>query len=235
MSGGHSGELKTYMRIAREWFWLGMRDEVSQYVRDCPVCQQQKQSTTHPSGLLQPLSLPNQPWDEVTMDFIEGLPKSQGVDTILVVVDQLSKFAHFLALKHPFTTQKVTNLFIKEVVWLQGFPRSIVSDRDRIFMSLFWWEIFKLHWTKLKRSTAYHPQTDGWSEVVNKSVETYLRCFIQGKPKDWARWPPSAEFWYNTSHLRCCTEGIHQRSLDITPAKLRLKALMRNWLNGTQC
>ena len=94
--GGHSGDRKTYQRLARKWFWIGMRKDVGVYVQECEVCQQQNYSTTKPTDLLQPLDLPNQVLDAVTMDFIESLPKSNGVDTILVVVDRLSKFAHFL-------------------------------------------------------------------------------------------------------------------------------------------
>lgn len=134
---GNSGELKTYMRLANDWFWQGMRKDVVAYVQKCAVCQQNKASTQCPAGLLQPLPFPMQVWDEITMYFIEGLPISKGCDTIMVVVDRLTKYAHFIRLKHPFTAFFVAMVFISEIVRLHGFLVSIVSDRDKVFMSIF--------------------------------------------------------------------------------------------------
>ncbi|KOM54767.1 hypothetical protein LR48_Vigan10g065900 [Vigna angularis] len=134
------------------------------------------------------------------MDFIGDLPKVQGKDTILVVVDRLTKYAHFLALAHPLTAVQVANLFIKKVVTLHGFPSTIVSDHDKLFLSTFWRELFRQTGTKLKFSTTYHPQSDGQTKVVNRCLETYLRCMTGSQPRKWPQWLPWAKFWFNTNY-----------------------------------
>ena len=110
--GGHSGETKTYQRIASELYWVGMRSDIAKFVAECDTCQRNKALSTTPADLLQPIPLPLQVWEEITMDFIEGLPKVDGSSTILVVVDRLSKYAHFICLKHPFSAQSVVALFV---------------------------------------------------------------------------------------------------------------------------
>jgi len=136
-----------------------MERSIQQHIRACDTCNHNKYQSLSPGGLLQPLPVPSQVWGDLSMDFIEGLPRHQGLDTILVVVDRFTKYSHFIALANPFSAKDIVEIFIKEVVKLHGFPSSIVTDRDKIFMSTFWMELFKLSGTKLKFSTAYHPQT----------------------------------------------------------------------------
>ena len=198
--GGHSGVLRTFKKLRQQFYWPGMHGAVQNYVKGCEVCQKIKTETLVPAGLLQPLPIPCQVWDDISLDFIEGLPTSQGRDTIMVVVDRFSKSAHFLPLSHPFTAKNVAEKFVEGIIKLHGMPKSIVSDRDPIFISNFWQEFFKMSGTKLKLSSSYHPQTDGQTEIVNRCVEQYLRCFVHQWPRKWCSYLPWAEYWYNTTY-----------------------------------
>jgi hypothetical protein len=173
--GGHFGIHVTYQRLKWLFAWTGLKAQVTEFVKQCDTCQHAKHSTIAPGGLLQPLPLPSGPWRDITMDFVEGLPLSDGYNTILVVVDRFTKFAHFVPLRHPFTALAVARLFVDTIVKLHGMPQTIVSDRDKIFTSVFWKELFHQLGTKLKFTTAYHPQTDGQSERVNQCMEMFLR------------------------------------------------------------
>jgi hypothetical protein len=140
------------------------------------------------------------------MDFIESLPVSNGMSVILVIVDRFTKCSHFIAIKHPYTATSIAQIFLDNIVRLHGIPKSIVSDRDKIFTSNFWAELFKLLKTDLKLSFAYHPHTDGQTKRVNQCLEMYLRCAVHDTPKQWTKWLPLAELWYNTafhSSLQC--------------------------------
>lgn len=133
------------------------------------------------------------------MDFIDELPKSNGKTTIFVVVDRLSKFAHFIPISHPYTAATIAQVFFENIFKLHGMPQSVVCDTDPTFTGLFWRELFRLQGTSFNFSSSYHPQTDGQSEVVNKTVEMYLRCFSSYRPKEWVQWIPWAAYCYNTN------------------------------------
>ncbi|KAK9230741.1 hypothetical protein WN944_023713 [Citrus x changshan-huyou] len=166
---GHFGYQKTLIRLKSNFYWPGMRAEIKKFIRHCEVCQRCKVDNLQPAGLLQPLPIPDRIWTSISMDFIDGLPTSQGYTVIMVVVDRLSKYAHFVALKHPYTALTVTKA------------------------------LFQLQRTKLCMSSSYHPQTDGQTKVVNRTLEQYLRCFTSEQPNKWLDWLPWAEYSYNTS------------------------------------
>ncbi|KAL4586656.1 hypothetical protein LXL04_011298 [Taraxacum kok-saghyz] len=209
-SGGHSGFYRTYHRLAAHIYWIGMTKSIKAYVQACDACQRYKNSTLAPAGLLQPLPIPSAIWDDISLDFITGLPKSKRYEIVLVVVDRLSKYCHFIPLKHPLTARLLAEIFVKEIIRLHGIPKTILSDRDPLFLSKFWTEIFKLQGSKLKFSSAYHPEIDGQTEVVNRSLETYLRCFAADQPKTWFLWLPWAEFWHNSAyHVSTNTTPFH--------------------------
>ena len=134
------------------------------------------------------------------MDFITGLPKSGNKSIIMVVVDRLSKYAHFFTLPHPFTPPLVAQPFMDQIFKLHGMPTSIMSDLDPILTSNFSQELFRLEGTQLQFSTSYHPQTDGQTEAINKCLETYLRCFTLKNKHIWVQWLPLAKWWYNTNY-----------------------------------
>jgi hypothetical protein len=136
--GGHSGFLKTYHRVKKDFFWDGLKTNVQRFVAECVVFQQNKVEKIKTLGLLQPLSIPSQRWEEVSMDFITGLPKCEGKSVIMVIVDRLTKYAHFCALSHPFKASTVATAFMETVQKLHGSPKIIVSDRDPIFTGHFW-------------------------------------------------------------------------------------------------
>lgn len=199
-TGGHSGFLRTYKRLQQSFHWPGMKGTVKNFISYCDVCQRHKAESVSPPGLLHPLPIPDDVWLDISMDFIEGLSSSNRKSVIMVVVDRLSKYAHFSALSHPYTAATVVDVFIRDIVKLHGLPRSIVSDRDPVFLSTFWEAFFQLQGTQLCRSSAYHPQSDGQTEVTNRTLECYLRCYASSQPHTWTKWLPWAEWWYNTTY-----------------------------------
>jgi hypothetical protein len=159
--GGHSGFPVTYSRLKKYFHWTGMKSEVKSFVQNCQICQQAKPERVRYPGLLQPLPVPDSAWEIVSLDFVEGLPKSGSFNCILVVVDKFSKVAHFIPLKHPFTALSVARAYMDNIYKLQGMPVSLVSDRDRVFTSNLWKELFGLSGVTLRMSSSsIHSRTD---------------------------------------------------------------------------
>jgi hypothetical protein len=198
--GGHSGVRGTLARLTTSFTWPQVAKDVKTHIKACSVCQQHKYSTQRPYGLLNPLPIPHQVWEDIAMDFVTHLPPAQGKTTIWVVIDRLSKYAHFIALPTHFSAVSLASSFMAEIYRLHGMPKTIVSDRDRLFVSRFWKELFSLSGTQLCFTSAYHPQSDGQTEVTNRILETFLRCFVSDEPKQWVSFLHLAEHWYNSSY-----------------------------------
>lgn len=167
---------------------------------NCNIFQRNKTECLAKPGLLHPLQVPQGVWKSISLDFIEGLPPSFGNHCILVVIDRLSKNAHLIALSHPYTALEVAQAYLDNVFKLHGMPKDITSDRDPTFLSEVWNELFRVHGVDLRFSTSYHPQTDGQTEVTNKTFETYLRYMTSDTPHTWSKMLPLAEWWYNTTY-----------------------------------
>jgi hypothetical protein len=208
--GGHCGMSATYSKVKALFAWPRMKQDIIAYVNNCQVCQQSKAEHSKLPDLLQPLPVPEQEWQIVGLDFMEGLPKSKQYDTILVVIDKFTKYGHFIPLKHPYTTLSMAQLYFNNVYKLHGLPATLILDRDRVFTNALWQEIFRLTQTTLNMSSSYHPQTDGQTERLNQCLENYLRCRISSCPTKWADWLALAEFWYNTHHIRHMVK-LHSR------------------------
>ncbi|KAK5843113.1 hypothetical protein PVK06_005549 [Gossypium arboreum] len=156
-----------YNDLKRQFWWPGMKRDISDFVSKCLICQQVKAEHQVPSGLLQPIMIPEWKWDRVTMDFVSGLPLSSSKkDAIWVVVDRLTKSAYFIPVHTDYSLDKLAEMYVSQIVRLHGVPISIVSDRDPRFTSRFWLKLQEALGTRLHFSTAFHPQTDGQFERV---------------------------------------------------------------------
>jgi hypothetical protein len=197
---GHLGNEKTYRLLARTYYFPSMRSFVNTYVQGCETCKRNKTPRHQPYGLLQPLPIPQAPWQSISMDSIVKLPKSKGFDSILVVVDRFTKMAHFIPYKEQgFDAPNLASVYQEQIFRLHGLPRDIVSDRGPIFNSQFWREFTSGLGIKCNFSTAFHPQSDGQTERVNQTLEQYLRMFCSYEQDNWATLLSTAEFTYNNT------------------------------------
>lgn len=198
---GHPGRDKT-LQLVKHWFWWPtVTGDVTQYVKSCDSCQRNKSRNKLPAGLLQPLPVPGLPWESFSMDMVVDLPQTEaGHDSITVFVDRLTKMVHLAPSNKTDTAKDVAQLFIKEVFRLHGMPKHMVTDRDPKFTSIFWKEFFAQVGTKHSLSSAYHPQTDGNTERVNRVMEDMLRHFVSMDQTNWDTLLPLVEFAINSSH-----------------------------------
>ncbi|GAU30442.1 hypothetical protein TSUD_392550 [Trifolium subterraneum] len=197
----HPGSTKMYHDLKKNYWWPNMKTEIAEFVSRCIVCQQVKIEHQKPAGPLQPLEIPEWKWEHITMDFVTGLPRNQkGEDSIWVIVDRLTKSAHFIAVKSTYKASRYAEIFLEEIVKLHGVPLSIVSDRDPTFTSYFWHAFQKAMGTRLRMSSSNHPQTDGQSERTIQTLEDMLRACVLEDGGNWRKHLHLVEFAYNNSY-----------------------------------
>lgn len=196
---GHRGITKTMQLVARDYTWPGLKTSVRNFVQTCDTCNRTKRTLHKPYGLLQPLPTPEKPWSSISMDFVMPLPQSGTYDAILVVVDRLTKMAHYIPTNTTITAEGTAGLILAEVVRLHGIPQEIISDRGSVFTSRVWETICEELKITRKLSTAFHPESDGQTERVNQIMEQYLRAYCNYAQDNWRGMLPYAEFAYNNA------------------------------------
>jgi hypothetical protein len=207
----HPGSSKMYKDLKLQFWWPGMKKDVIDFVARCSNCQQVKAEHLRPGGYLQPLEVPTWKWEDVTMDFVQGLPRTRhGFNSIWVIVDRLTKTAHFLPVKSTYTPERLAKEYMSAIVRLHGVPLSIVSDRDPRFTSRFWRAFQEELGTDLRFSTAYHPQTDGQSERTIQTLEDMLRACVLDFGGSWEDHLALAEFAYNNSYHSSIQMAPHE-------------------------
>jgi len=198
----HPGSTKMYHDVKEQYWWDNMKKSIAEFVAQCPNCQQVKIEHQKPGGLLQNIEIPTWKWEVINMDFIIGLPRSyHKFDSIWVIIDRLTKCAHFLLVKTTYTAEDYAKLYIKEIVRLHGVPISIISDRGAQFMANFWRSFQKGLGTQVNLSTAFHPQTDGQAEHTIQTLEHMLRACVLDFKGNWDDHLPLIECTYISS--RC--------------------------------
>lgn len=200
---GHAGLGRTLKMIKRNYYWPRMDRTCSRYLRNCHTCRRSKAPRDTYNGILNPLPIPERPWQEITMDFVTGLPECEGKNAILVVVDRLTKMRHLIACtadgEGGTSAEKTADMIMRHVWKHHGLFDCAVSDRGTQFISEVWQHLCRMLKITSKLSTAYHPETDGQSEIVNSEMERYLRSYVNYQQDDWVQWLHMAEFAANNS------------------------------------
>jgi hypothetical protein len=202
---GHQGVTRTFERIARHYYFPGLRKQVETVVRECDICSKSKSNRHLPYGQLMSTPVPKGAWKSIALDFIVKLPLSKdpltGVeyDSILVITERLTKYGKFIPYLEASDAEALAYTFIRVILADHGMPEDIISDRDKLFTSKFWKSLMALLGTNHKLSTAFHPQTDGQTERLNQTLEQYLRSYVNHQQDNWVQILPIAQFAYNSA------------------------------------
>ncbi|XP_065821877.1 uncharacterized protein lrfn4b [Labrus bergylta] len=202
----HPGILRTSFIVRQRFWWPCLEKDIKEYVAACPVCSQCKSSRRPPPGLLLPLPVPHRPWSDISLDFVTGLPPSEGKTTVLTVVDRFSKMVHFIPLPKLPSAKETAEALLSNVFRLHGFPKDVVSDRGPQFISKFWKAFCSLLGATVSLSSGYHPESNGQTERMNQELETCLRCLVSHNPSSWSKHLIWAEYAHNT--LPCSSTGF---------------------------
>jgi hypothetical protein len=171
----HPGSTKMFQELKQKFWWSNMKVDIAKYVAKCDTFHWMKASHLKSTGVLQPLSIPMWKWDDISMDFIVGLPlTARKKDSIWVIVDKLTKTSHFIAVHTTYSLQQYAELYMNQIVRLHGIPKTIISDRGNQFVARLWEQLHECLGTKQIRSSSYHPQTDGQTERINQILEDML-------------------------------------------------------------
>lgn len=195
----HGGYFKTYNQISSNYYWPQMSRQIKKFIATCDICQKTKPRRHGPIGQLHPIPIPARPFEVISMDFIPELPESNGYDNILVIVDKLTKYGIFIPTNTTITKYGTAKLFFKHVVSKFGLPRQIISDRDPRWSGDFWKEVCRLMGTNRALTTAYHPQADGQTEVLNQTLEIAIRAYIGPSRDNWENTIDALAMSYNTA------------------------------------
>ncbi len=202
----HPGVQRTRHALLQHFWWPTLQEDVQEFIKACPTCSQHKTSRRSHAGLLQPLPVPHRPWSHISLDFVTGLPTSDGHTVILTIVDRFSKMVHFVPLPKLPTAKETAQLVLLHVFRLHGLPVDVVSDRGPQFYSVFWREFCGLLGATASLSSGFNPQTNGQTERVNQELETALRCVASQNPSSWS----SQLLWVEYAHnsLVCSATGL---------------------------
>jgi hypothetical protein len=220
LSAGHFGISKTTRSLQQSYWWPGMRDDVTQFIATCPMCSMNKAPHTHPAGLIQPLPVPSRRFGSISMDFIGELPDTASepqYNSIMVIVDRLTKVARFIPCHTTATADEVASLFTANWYANFGLPDDIVSDRDKIFTSRFWRATHQALGVKLNMSTSFHPQSDGGTERLNRTLQDMLRCYVNPRMDNWDTLLPLVQFAYNSTHHSSIGMSPFEASMGFVP------------------